>query len=565
MSGNAKDLLIRLLVDDDDLTKLDKAKESIEKDFAGAGVKAAGTGAAVALGVLTVGAIGAADAAADAEQSTQQLQFALDKFPATADTSAQALMDLNSQLALKTQFDDDQFASGQAVLAQYGLTGQQITELTPLLADYAAKTGKDIPTAAADLGKALLGQGRSLKDIGIDFVDTGSVGGNYGSIMEGLTSQVGGFAEAQGNTATGSSAIFKNSLGELMETLGAGLLPIMVDLAHTGVDVVAWMTENSGVVSGLATGVGILSGAVLLAVGAYKAMQIVQGISAMMTTFKAAQAASTGFTWAQTAAQWANNAAWLASPVTWIIIAIIVAIGLLVAAAIWLWNNWDAVIAWIGAAWSGFMSWITAGLNGFAAWWNGLWTAIGAFIAFVWNTYIVQPITNAINWVTTRIDGGMKLISAVWNATWNGLGAVVRNIWNGVLGWIEGGVNGAIDLINGMIRGVNSVAGAVGIKIDLIPHVNLPRLATGGVTTGPMMAIIGDNPGGREYVEPVDQVAARLERVALAAAAGSSPRATGPTRLHPDDMRDLARMFGEVVYPLIMKGAQKTVASALGG
>src|SRR5690606_32153522 len=98
------------------------------------------------------------------------------------------------------------------------------------------KTGVDITTAADDLGKALLGQGRALKSVGIDFEDAGSVSANYDQILSGLTSQVGGFAEAQGNTATGASAIFQNSIGELLETLGQGRLPMMVDVTHAGVD-----------------------------------------------------------------------------------------------------------------------------------------------------------------------------------------------------------------------------------------------------------------------------------------------------------------------------------------
>ena len=61
----------------------------------------------------------------------------------------------------KTKFDDDAFASGQAVLAQFKLSGKQIENLTPLLADYAAKTGKDLPTAAETLGKSFLGNTRA--------------------------------------------------------------------------------------------------------------------------------------------------------------------------------------------------------------------------------------------------------------------------------------------------------------------------------------------------------------------------------------------------------------------
>lgn len=517
-------------------TELDGSKSSFSTfaSVAGGAIAALGL-TAVANKVVDFGAQ-SVEAYKESEAAQQRLTDAYARFPALADVSIEKLQAMNSELGKKTRFDDDATASGQAVLAQFNLTGQQLQELTPLLQDYAAKTGKDLPTAAEDLGKAILGQGRSLKSIGIEFTDTGSAAGNFEQLMSGLRTQVGGFAESEATTAEGKAAILANQFGEVQETIGAQLLPVLMEMSNFLLsDVIPaiqgladWLAENQwaiGVVAGVI-------GAVL--VGAFIA-------------------------WAGSI--WAVNAALFASPITWIVLAIVA----LIAAIVLLVLNWDAVVAWITTIWSGFISWITAVINGFVAWWNSVWTAIGAVIGYIWNTYIVQPITAAINWVTSTISAGMSMISAVWNATWNGLGAVVRSIWNGVLGWIEGGVNGAIDLINGMIKGVNAVAGAVGIKIDLIPHVGLPRLATGGVTTGPMMAIIGDNPGGREYVEPVDQVAARLERVALAAASSAAPRSGGMSRMHPDDIRDLAHAIGDVVYPLIMSGAQKTVKQAFGG
>lgn len=517
MSGNAKDLLIRLLVEDNELDKIDKAKDKLSKDFGGAALKGAATGSAIALGGLAIGAIAAGNAAADAEQSQQQLQFALDQFPNTADRSAGRLMALNSALAMKTQFDDDALASGQAVLAQFGITGAQIQELTPLLADYAAKTGQDVPTAAESLGKALLGQGRALKSVGIDFTDTGTLGGNYDAILSGLTEKVGGFAEAQGSTARGSAAIFQNSMGELMETLGQGLLPIMVQVTQAGVGLMTWMAENAEVVQILAIVVGIVASGILLFAGVMKVFAVAQAI--------------------QTAAQWASNAAWLASPITWIILAIILAIGLLVAAGIWLYQNWDSVVAWLGDLWAGFAKW--------------------------WQNSIVAPISAGIDWLVKAIGVGLKWIGDAWNNTWSFLGDIVRNVWNGVLGWIEGGINGAIDLINGMIRGVNVVGGAFGLSISLIPHVRLPRLATGGVTTGPMVAMIGDNPGGREYVEPVDAVAARLERVAIAAAVNVRGNG-GPQRLAREDLDYLAETLGSILHRAIVTGSKRTIRAAFG-
>lgn len=200
------------------------------------GLAAAGAFAGAGAGAV---AFGKASVTAFADAQTQQakLDQAFRKFPQLAGKNAEGLRKLNSQLMRKTKFDDDATASGQAVLAQFGLTEDQLKKMTPLLQDYASRTGKDLPTAAQDLGKAIMGQGRALKAIGLDFKDTGSAAGNFDQLMGGLRDKVGGFANNEGKTAAGRLAILQNQFGELQEKVGEKLLPILVKLA-------SWLVED---------------------------------------------------------------------------------------------------------------------------------------------------------------------------------------------------------------------------------------------------------------------------------------------------------------------------------
>lgn len=186
----------------------------------GAGIAIAAA-AAVAFGVQSVRAF------AEAEEAQNKLAFAFEKFPALADTSIEALGKLNTALMKKTRFDDDAIASGQSVLAQFGLTGSQLKKLTPLMLDFAARTGKTLPDAAADLGKALLGQGRALKEVGFDFNDTGNLASNFDQLMQGLSTTVGGFAEKDAQTAGGKLEMLRNRFGEVQEVVGAALMPAL--------------------------------------------------------------------------------------------------------------------------------------------------------------------------------------------------------------------------------------------------------------------------------------------------------------------------------------------------
>lgn len=265
----------------------------------GLGVAAA---AAVKFGVDSVRAFAAA------EESQNKLNFAYEKFPALADVSIDSIRRLNSALALKTRFDDDATASAQAVLAQFGLTGQQLIKLTPLLQDYAARTGKDLTDAASDLGRALLGQGRALKTVGIDFEDTGTVAGNFEALMAGLSSTVGGFAERDAETAAGKLAILQNRFGEVQEAVGEALMPALdrlldwiegdglnalegfanwfaedgVDALTDFIDKLSEMAEDGTLVPSVVAGIGAITTAQLLLNGAMFANPVGAVIGTLM-------------------------------------------------------------------------------------------------------------------------------------------------------------------------------------------------------------------------------------------------------------------------------------------
>lgn len=231
-----------------------KAIRGVGNEAQGVAGRFKGFGAVAGVALAAVGAaavqfgVDSVKAYAEAEEAQNRLNFAYEKFPALADVSIDALRDLNTELMNKTRFDDDAYAIGQAQLAQYGLTGEQLMQLTPLMADYAAKTGKDIPTAAEDLGKALLGQGRALKDVGIDFTDTGSVAGNFAAIVSGLQGQVGGFAEESATTTAGKLDILRNKFGEVQESVGEKLNP--------AIDTLLDLMDDQATIDGFAGAVG---------------------------------------------------------------------------------------------------------------------------------------------------------------------------------------------------------------------------------------------------------------------------------------------------------------------
>lgn len=217
---------------------------------------AAKAGMAVAAVALVGFAKGSVEAFKESEEAQKRLGYAFEKFPRLADSSQASLQKLNSSLQKKTKYDDDAIASGQAVVAQFGVTGKQLEQVTPLLLDYASTTGKDLPSAGQDLGKALLGNAKALKNVGIKYTATGDTAKDFANITGLLQAKVGGFADKEATTAAGKAAILGNQFGELQETVGKKLIPILTKAIDVGLKVVDWIDRNSAVIGPLVVGIG---------------------------------------------------------------------------------------------------------------------------------------------------------------------------------------------------------------------------------------------------------------------------------------------------------------------
>lgn len=433
------------------------AKDQASKTFSKVKAVAIASVAAIGAAALKFG-IDSVKAFSEAQQSQVQLQDAFAKFPNLADTNIDKLGALNSALALKTKFDDDAIGSGEALLARFKLTGTQIQQLTPLLVDYAAKTGKEMPDAAGALGKALMGSGRAMKELGLNFKDTGSIGGNFTEIMTGLQAKVGGFAEQQGKSAAGQAAILTNQFGELQEQVGGLLVPALLRLVNPLRDVLSFMQNNASVIMKVAGVLGALVG-------------IVWTINAAVKAYTAVQAAL--------------NVVMSLNPIGAIIIAVVALIGVIVYLAtktkffqtVWsyVWTFLKAVGAWFAGPFINFFkrayAFISGLVTGYFNFYVNTWKKIFSFIA-------------GIPHKVTALSKGM----------WNGL----VNAFKGAINFIIGAWNALDFSINISIPSWVPGIGGKGLFIpDVIP--DIPYLASGGIVRArPGGTVVGVGEGGRD-------------------------------------------------------------------
>jgi hypothetical protein len=139
---------------------------------------------------------------------------------------------------------------------------------------------------------------------------------------------------------------------------------------------------------------------------------------------------------------------------------------------------------------------------------------------------------NVVSFVT-GIPGRIRnLVGRFADAGGALIGGLVHGLSNpvGAVGDLAGSIlNGIIDYLNSHLpHSVGIHKGPINLDVPLFPYI--PRLATGGITTGPTLALIGDNPGGREAVIPLDKYdlgGTRHYHVSLTAPVGSDAYTIG--------------------------------------
>ena len=127
---------------------------------------------------------------------------------------------------------------------------------------------------------------------------------------------------------------------------------------------------------------------------------------------------------------------------------------------------------------------------------------IGKFIATAFVAYIKLGI-DVFQWL---LDKGIEVYNFIKDLPGNissaasGMFDGIKNAFRSAINWIVDAWNGlefTLPSIDTHIPGIGTVGGfSLGTP-------NLPRLAKGGITSGPTLAVIGDNPGGREAVIPL--------------------------------------------------------------
>ena len=193
------------------------------------------------------------------------------------------------------------------------------------------------------------------------------------------------------------------------------------------------------------------------------------------------------------------------------ILAAVAAIGVLVAAFIYLWQTNEEFRNNITAIWNDLKAKFDEFGNGIVERLNALGGDFQSFsdvITEIWNLLcenLAPVFENTFDTIATVLGGALDVLTGLfdvfaglftgnWEQMWEGCKEIVGGVWDAIVGVVKGAINTLINTINGFIRGANKLQiNGVGINLPTIP-----LLAEGGILTSGM-AIVGE--AGPELVQ----------------------------------------------------------------
>jgi phage-related protein len=504
-----------------DATKAAAALRDTSDASGKTGSKLMALGQAAATG-MAVGAVvqfgkAAVQAATESQVATKRLETVFQSMGDTTGKAAKQAQDYAGALSKKIGVDDDAIMAAQAQLATFGAVSSESARMagifdrtTAAAADLAAAGFGTMDGNAVQLGKALQDPVKGLAALGksgVTFtqaqrdaiaamVASGDTLGAQKEVLKAVEGQVKGTAAA---TAT-SGEKMAVAYGEVQESVGNALLPVLEKLAPLLVKLADFIQRNISWILPLAAAFGVLA-----------------------VAWNIASVAATLFGVSMWAALW---------PVLLVIAAIaaLVAVGILIAknwdtikeaaAAVWskMQEVWDAILGvvqgvwnWISANWPLLLAILTGpfGLAVLAITRN--WDAIMDAARAVWDwlrtnwplllAVLTGPIGAAVLLITRNWDTIKDAATSLYTWVHDKLQALV-DFFSGIASKVGGFASSIASAIkaplNGLIRGWNALEFSVpavevfGKKIGGqtigLPHV--PELATGGAVMRTGLAIV---------------------------------------------------------------------------
>ena len=217
--------------------------------------KYGGPAAIAAIGAITAGLTKAVKAAAEDQKSQEQLKIALENTVGANKTQVAAVEDSVTALMYQTATADNVLRPALAKLVRATGDVTQAQKLLKLGLDISAGSGRDLSSVTTALSRAATGSFTSLTRLGIPLDQNAVKAKDLDSVIGDLSASFGGAAKKNAQTFEGQVTTLKIAFGELEETVGMQVIPILSDYAQVLVNLT---TDTEGAESATKTWLGRL-------------------------------------------------------------------------------------------------------------------------------------------------------------------------------------------------------------------------------------------------------------------------------------------------------------------
>jgi hypothetical protein len=361
---------------------------------------------------------------------------------------------------------------GNVLVNSFGMStqaaGQMSEQVVSTAADLAAFKQVPVGDAVNAVTKAMEGQTRGLKSLGID-IDATSVKqkayqmglaqqgqaltqaqtaeATYALIVE-RSSSAHGYAAKSLQTYQGEQKVLTATVKQAEEEFGSALLPIMTKLATMVTSVLAPAVQRlTTYFSQNQTALTIVASILAVVVaGATALATIIAVVSAAQAVWTAATAAWTVAQTIATAAAAAFNAVMALNPIVLIVIAIIALIAILIL----LYNRWTPFRDLVNTTWAAIQAFVSGVITWFSmlpALVGGVFSAIGTFLSG-----FIAAIGGALGAVISFVVGAISW----WLNLQVQAASIVAGMVGSVLGWFGAMVAGAVGAMASLVAQVVS-------------------------------------------------------------------------------------------------------------
>lgn len=136
-------------------------------------------------------------------------------------------LQFSNQLLKLTGIEDEQLNIVQSLLIRRGAEGEMIKDLTKVTLDFATVQQMDVVSAAELVSKAISSDSNVLSRYGIEITGAAASTERMTSVVNGLNAIFGGATVALASSVSGQMKIMKARFGEIKESIGTGMIPVL--------------------------------------------------------------------------------------------------------------------------------------------------------------------------------------------------------------------------------------------------------------------------------------------------------------------------------------------------